>query len=341
MSFETRYQCGCRGIDVHAHIVPFQLPAYVGAKMPRDWPSMAAAHACHRHVMIDGNVYRTVSDRCWDTEKRISDMDAQRVAVQVISPMPELLSYWLPSADALPLLQYINGIIATMVDDSDGRMLGLGAVPLQDVDLAISQLERVMSTPGFAGVEIGSNINGIPIGAAQFDAFFEAADALGATVFVHALRPAGRERLIGPSQLVQALAYPTDVGLAAASVITSNLLMRRPGLRIGFSHGGGTLGSLLPRLEQASRIFGPLRETLLAAPAEQARKLYYDALVFDPATLGHLMSKFGETRLLLGTDYPFAFREQDPLAAVEALGLDDLTAERLTYRNAMEFLGIN
>ena len=47
--------------------------------------------------------------------------------------------------------------------------------------------------------------------------------------------------------LQQVLGYPTDVGLAAASVITGGLLQRLPGLRIAFSHGGGTLAALLPR----------------------------------------------------------------------------------------------
>ncbi|MEX3939911.1 amidohydrolase family protein [Paraburkholderia sp. BR10937] len=327
-------------MDVHAHIVPAEFPRYLGAKAPGDWPSMREAHACHRHVVIDEKIYRTVSDLCWDTEKRLADMDTQSVAIQAISPMPELLSYWMDAPDALPLLQYLNDTIAQMTDASAGRMVGLGAVPLQDVDMAIRELERLMATPGFAGVEIGSNINGAPIGAAQFDAFFEAAAALGAAVFVHALRPAGKERLVGPAQLVQALAFPTDVGLAAASAITSNLIVNHPNLRIAFSHGGGTLASLLPRLEKASRVFEPLRETLQQSAHEQARRLWYDSLVFDPATLRHLVDTFGDTRIMLGTDYPFAFRERDPVGGVEALGLDAAATERLIYRNAREFLGI-
>ncbi|MBU9210923.1 amidohydrolase family protein [Burkholderia multivorans] len=334
------YRCACQGIDVHAHIVPAEFPRYLGARVPREWPSMREAHACHRHVVIDEKIYRTVSDLCWDTQKRLADMDTQNVAIQAISPMPELLSYWMEAPDALPLLHYLNDTIAQMADASAGRMVGLGAVPLQNVDMAIRELERLMATPGFAGVEIGSNINGAPIGAAQFDAFFEAAAALGAAVFVHALRPAGKERLVGPAQLVQALAFPTDVGLAAASAITSNLIIRYPNLRIAFSHGGGTLASLLPRLEQASRVFAPLRETLQQSAREQARGLWYDSLVFDPATLRHLVESFGDTRIMLGTDYPFAFRERDPVGGVEALGLDAAAAERLIYRNAREFLGI-
>lgn len=337
---QSTYRCACHGIDVHAHIVPAAFPRYLGARVPRDWPSMREAHACHRHVVIDEKIYRTVSDLCWDTQKRLADMDAQNVAIQAISPMPELLSYWMSASDALPLLQYLNDTIAQMADASAGRMVGLGAVPLQDVDQAIRELERLMATPGFAGVEIGSNINGAPIGAAQFDAFFEAAEALGAAVFVHALRPAGKERLVGPAQLVQALAFPTDVGLAAASAITSNLIVRYPNLRIAFSHGGGTLASLLPRLAKASDVFAPLRETLQQSAHEQARRLWYDSLVFDPATLRHLVDTFGDTRIILGTDYPFAFRERDPVGGVQALALDAAATERLIYRNAREFLGI-
>ena len=69
--------CAC-GIDAHAHVVPENFPAYIGSKAPADWPSMAAAQECHRNVMISGKVYRTVSDRCWHTAKRIADLAPYR-----------------------------------------------------------------------------------------------------------------------------------------------------------------------------------------------------------------------------------------------------------------------
>jgi aminocarboxymuconate-semialdehyde decarboxylase len=253
--------CAC-GIDVHAHVIPEHFPRYLGSQVPADWPSMEAAHACHRHVMISGKVYRTVSDRCWDTPKRVADLPAMGLALQVVSPMPELLSYWMAPAAAQQLLRYTNDQIAAMVSESGGRIAGLGAVPLQDLDLALRELEYVVKTLGFAGVELGSNINGEPVGHPKFDPFFEACEALGAAVFVHALRPAGMDRLVGPPPLQQVLAYPGDVGLAAASVITTNLTVRRPGLRIAFSHGGGTLASLLPRLQQGWDVFPALKDSI-------------------------------------------------------------------------------
>jgi len=61
---------------------------------------MVEADACHKHVMISGKVYRTVSDGCWSVPRRLDAMAEQRVARQVLSPMPALLSYWLPLDDA-------------------------------------------------------------------------------------------------------------------------------------------------------------------------------------------------------------------------------------------------
>jgi aminocarboxymuconate-semialdehyde decarboxylase len=300
---------------------------------------MVPAQACHRSVMISGKLYRTVSDKCWDTAKRLADLDAMGLQLQAISPMPELLSYWMEPEAGAQLTHYLNAQIATMVNESSGRMVGLGAVPLQDMDLALRELSHIMQTPGFAGVEIGSNINGVAIGDLRFDPFFEACEALGAAVFVHALRPTGMDRLVGPAPLQQVLAYPSDVGLAAASVLTTNLIERRPGLRIAFSHGGGTLAMLLPRLEQACKVFPALKESNLQSPTAQARKLFYDTLVFDAPTLRHLATQFGASQLMVGTDYPFNFSDSTPIASIEQAGFDADTAHMLVQSNAERFLG--
>jgi aminocarboxymuconate-semialdehyde decarboxylase len=332
-------RCAC-GIDLHAHVVPQSFPAYLKGAPPADWPSMAPAHECHRHVMVSGRVYRTVSDRCWSAPKRLADMDTMGVRVQALSPMPELLSTWMDAAPAAELLRYINDQIAGLIHEGAGRFVGLGAVPLQNLDMAIAEMERLVREFGFAGVEIGSNVNGRPIGAPEFQPFFAAAEELGAAIFVHALRPAGMDRLVGPAPLQQVLAYPTEIGLAAASVITSNLMLRHPRLRIAFSHGGGTLGLLLPRMEEGWNVFPALKEAVAESPRVQARRLFADTLVYDEPTLRHLVSIFGDTQLMLGTDYPFNFHDRRPIERVESAFADADRRERLVHRNAAAFLGL-
>lgn len=166
--------CGC-GVDIHAHLVPENFPRYLGATAPSPWPYTEAAPdakgMCHRQVMFNGKHYRTVSEQCWSAKRRIADLPEMGLSHQVISPMPELLSYWLSLSDAQPLVRYLNEQTAALCAESDGRLLGLAAVPLQDVDAAILELRHAHEKLGLLGVELGSNINGTPIGDAKFDAF--------------------------------------------------------------------------------------------------------------------------------------------------------------------------
>ena len=120
-------------IDIHTHIVPFDFPAYLGSSGGASWPSMAECSECrHRNVMIDGKVFRTVSHECWDVEQRLQQMEATGIGRQVLSPMPELLSYWMPADDALVLCRHINQVIADMVSRAPQHFTALGCVPLQD-----------------------------------------------------------------------------------------------------------------------------------------------------------------------------------------------------------------
>lgn len=290
--------------------------------------------------MIAGKVYRTVSERTWSATRRIEDMGPMGLAVQAISPMPELLSYWMEPLAASQLLRYMNEQVASMAAQSGGRLVGMGAVPLQDLDLAVAELDYLTGKLGFRSIEVGSNINGKAVGSPEFEPFFAACAEKGVSVFVHALKPAGKERLVGPEKLLPALAYPTDVGLAAASVLTSNLIGRHPALKMAFSHGGGTLASLLPRLEQARQVFPALRDAMPDSPSEQARRLFYDTLVFDPATLRHLLDRFGASQLIIGTDYPFAFHDARPVDSIAAAVADRHVRAQLVTLNAARFLGI-
>jgi aminocarboxymuconate-semialdehyde decarboxylase len=326
-------------IDIHTHIVPQNFPPYAGKGKDVPWPAMAEAHACHRHVMISGKVYRTVSDGCWSVPRRIEDMGGMRVARQAISPMPELLSYWLPLDDAKAMVRYLNEEIATMVGLAPERFVGLGCVPLQDTDSAIVELEYSLKKLYLAGVEIASHVNGTSIGDPRFEPFFAAAERLGAAIFVHALHPAGQERIVGPF-IEQAVCFPGDIALAAASMITGGIGMRHPGLRIAFSHGGGTMPILLPRLEHAWKSFPKAREALAESPTVTARRFYFDDLVFAPAAIRFLVESYGASQVCLGTDYPFAMGDRDPLGTLEKAGFAAETANAITSLNAKRFLNL-
>lgn len=324
-------------IDVHTHIVPESFPAYAGKETDARWPSMAVCdHPHHKTVTIGGKNFRDVSHHCWDTSERLIEMRAEGVDRQVLSPMPELLSYWFNPEDALAMCHHTNHTIATMVADHPERFYGLGMVPMQDPELAAQEMARLKSDYGLLGIEVGTNINGKPIGDPFFEPVFAAAVEHDLAIFVHALHPAGTERVIGPPAMAALVAFPNENAFAVASLVCGGMLARYPALRIAFSHGGGGFAMMLPRMMQGWRTMG---DALFEhSPQELARRLYYDTLVYDTPTLAYLIETFGIEQLLVGTDYPFIIREKSPGERLQELSIDEQQRELLQSKNALRFL---
>ncbi|HLF71642.1 MAG TPA: amidohydrolase family protein [Dehalococcoidia bacterium] len=331
-------------VDMHAHVIPENFPAAAGRAAAARWPSIDHIGHGEAKVMIAGENFRTVHNGNWDIERRLTDMAATGVDVEVVSPMPELLSYWFTPEDGLEISRYLNEFIAGLCAAAPGRFYGLGAVPLQDPDLASKELSRVKDA-GLAGVELGTNILGKSLGDERFRGFFQEASRLGLAVFVHALHPTFVDRIGGA--LANPIGFPTDTGLTISSIIGSGAAEACPDLRIAFSHGGGTFPSMLPRLvhnwsgawneEPGS---GGLGAGMLSrSPAEYARRFYYDTLVFDARAIRYLIDMIGPKQLLVGSDYPYMEREQPVGKTLMSMHLPAATLEDITWHNTFRFLG--
>ena len=49
----------------------------------------------HSRMMIADRQFRVFESFYWNSAERVARLDEEGIAVQVISPLPELLSYWL------------------------------------------------------------------------------------------------------------------------------------------------------------------------------------------------------------------------------------------------------
>lgn len=264
-------------------------------------------------------------------------MNQEEVTIQVLSPMPELLSYWFKAEDTLEFSRYINSELSKFIENDSKRFIGLGMVPLQDPELAAKELKRLKNEFGLKGVEVGTNINGKSIGDPFFDPFFAEAEAEDMVIFVHALHPMGKERIVGPSSLSALVGFPTENAYALASFITGGVLERFPNLKVYVSHGGGTFSALLPRLTYGWEKMDDIKEICPHPPSYYARKLYYDTLVYDINTLHFLIKQFGASQLMIGSDYPFLIREKNPGHWIHDLNISQEETEMILYKNAMKF----
>jgi aminocarboxymuconate-semialdehyde decarboxylase len=317
-------------IDVHAHVVPdVRVPASLAAE-PR-WPRLVTSPTSG-DVMISGSRFRTVRRAAWDLEARLSDLDADDVEHQVISPMPELFSYWAPPDDAEIYCGLVNEWIAAAVRASQGRLSGLGMVPMQSVEHGARGLEAVADL-GLLGVEVGSNIRGILVGDARFDPFFDEAERLGLVVFVHAFHPPYLE-CVPQTQLANAVTFPPEIAAAAGALVANGVAARLRRARLLVSHGGGGLPSTVGRLEHFWQGSPEVRSLVGEHPRTALARMWFDSLVFGAGALRHLVDIVGATQVVAGTDHPFVTGGLDHVPTGE-------TKERwqeTTWRNARRLL---
>lgn len=328
-------------IDVHTHIVPENFPP-VGNRSAGDrWPCMDHTESGKANVMIAGRNFRTVLDRCWSVPRRLREMAEPKYAVdrQVLSPMPELLAYRLEPEDGRDLARHLNEVLMGMVDQEPDRFYALGSVPLQDIDLAMKELQAIKSL-GLHGIEVLSNINGKNLGDVEFRDFFKAAEELDVPIFVHAQHVTFMDRVVGPPFIENVVGFPLEGALGIASVITGTLMEACPKLRLCFSHGGGTFTQLLPRLENAWNKNPRFHELMPKKPSEYARMFFYDDVFFDNRTVRYLIDTVGSTQVMIGSDYPFMFRDQSPEDEFKELRLTAKERDAIGSLNCLRFLGI-
>ncbi|HLZ57954.1 MAG TPA: amidohydrolase family protein [Ktedonosporobacter sp.] len=326
-------------VDFHTHFIPKHLPAMVEKYSDEGWPTLIHITPCQADIYFAGKHYRRIDDRSWDPQRRLTDMAAEGVDVQVLSPIPVTFAYDFSAQGTLELAQMQNEAIAEAVAASPEHFIGLGTVPLQDPYSAADEVRRVINTLGLAGVEIGTNVEGRNLDDPGLEPFWQACEEVEAAIFVHPASVFSPERT-RKYRLVFSVGYMSETGIAAASIVMSGLLERHPGLRLCFAHGGGTFPWLLPRLDRTWQVFDDVKSIAITKPSEVAKRLTYDTLTYDSVNLRLLIDRLGADRLLMGTDYPFPLREEPPGVAINTLvDLSDQARAAMLGRNTLRFLG--
>jgi aminocarboxymuconate-semialdehyde decarboxylase len=324
-------------IDIHTHILPPGWDDWARRFGVSGWPSCRLHDACNATIYLGEKEFRRVDERSFLPARRIADMEAERIGLQLISPVPVMLCYWGPpqATDAFARMQ--NDFIAGVVQRHPDRFAGAGTVALQDVQLAVRELERLKSME-FSAVEIGSHVNGRDFDDPALLDFFAAAESLDLALFVHPQGPSiGQERM-GQYYLPFMVGYPADSALAAARLILGGVLERLPRLRICFAHGGGAFPAALGRLDHGHRVRPEAKKFIARPPSHYAKRLYFDTLTHDPRLLAFNLEKFGAERIMIGSDYPFDMGVDHPLAQLEGVTLNAADFDNITYKTAQRFL---
>ncbi|MDO5682431.1 MAG: amidohydrolase family protein [Propionibacteriaceae bacterium] len=326
-------------VDVHAHAMPMPLLQWLESEGLADLSRVEADNVVILDTRVSGvgpGAPLPLAPSMYQTDLRLTDMDAQGVDYQAISLPPFLMGSTCPDEDlVVELVRRGNDALADYVSASE-RLLGLVGVPLGFVE-GEREVRRGLDELGMPGAAIGSQGAGKDLDDEANTPVWKLLSERSVFTFLH---PSG---VPAPARMKdywfpQLLGYPMETAIATSRMIFSGRREAHP-FPLCLAHGGGCVPSVRPRLQMGWER-KDVAKTTKRPPRDLFNELYFDTAVFDPVALQRLVEDVGADHVLVGTDYPFELADRDPVASVQEVNLGGAAREAILGRTAAQLLGI-
>jgi predicted TIM-barrel fold metal-dependent hydrolase len=285
-----------------------------------------------------------VEQLCDLGDRRIADMDAAGIDVQVLSlttPGVEQLD----APEAVAIARESNDHLAEAVRRHPSRFAGFAALPTAAPEIAADELERTISEYGFKGAMINGHTRGRYLDDKFFWPVLERAEALQVPLYLHPTpppRPVLESYYAGFAPEVTSLlvrgawGWHIETAIHVLRLILGGAFDRFPNLQLVIGHLGETLPFMLPRID--SRL--PTDVTKLSRPisAYLRENLHYTFGGFNwTPTFLNLLLEVGVDRILFSADYPYSSMAQ-ARTFLEQLPVSPADKERIAHGNAERLL---
>jgi aminocarboxymuconate-semialdehyde decarboxylase len=325
-------------IDVHAHVI---VPELLRDAAPDEaWRPMLRRFDGSQVVEFGGRRVNSMVREPVALDRILAAEERAGIERVVLSPWVPLLFYDVEAEEGLRRCRLQNKGLARLCAERPDRVSLLGAVPLQDPGLAAAELEELMASGSFAGVEITASVGGTYLGDPQFAPFWAAAETAGALVFVHPTTQVFGEPVFGEYYLHNLVGNPMETTVTAAHMVLAGVMERHPNLKVLLAHGGGAIVTLRGRLRHGHAAIAAAGGALSEPADVSIRRFLFDTVTHDPALLWVLVEAVGADRVLLGSDFPFDMADRHPVQTVRRAALAEDDEEALLSGNAQRLLAI-
>jgi len=278
-------------------------------------------------------------------DKRISEMDAAGIDVQVLSlnaPGAEQLE----EAEAVALARETNDFVVAAVNRNPARFAGFATLPVAAPEKAAGELQHMIREHGFKG----ANINGHHRGRYLDDKFFrpilERAESLHVPIYLHPTPPP--QPVIDASyggfspELTFMLAsagwgWHIETAIHVLRIILGGTFDRYPKLQLIIGHMGETLPFMQSRVDIMTTAMTGLTHPISAYLREN---IHYTFSGFNfTSTFLDLLLQVGVDRIMFSADYPYGSMAQ-ARAFMDQLPVSVADRERIAHGNAERLLGL-
>jgi len=300
-----------RKIDVHHHVFP---PEYVAA--------------LDRFGVKHGG---GIEIPAWSAEADIETMDRNGIRASIA----ELSSpgTWVGDGSTAPYLaRLFNEYMAALIAKHPGRFGAFAAVPLPNTEAALEEAVYALDTLKLDGIGVQASNGDRFLGDPGFEELWQELDRRNTVVHVHPNVHSTSEGIV-PGVPEAFFEFIADTSRTVMSLLFNGTLERYPNIRWILSHAGGAVPFLAWRWTLADYI-PPLKKQVPKGVLHYLSRLYYDTtLSTSPFAMKPVMDLAGPSRILFGSDFPYA---PPPVIVNEVALLEKLDVFDADSRQRME-----
>ncbi|MFI5207046.1 MAG: amidohydrolase family protein [Gemmatimonadales bacterium] len=323
-------------VDFHNHYYP---PAYLEALKSGPSAVKVTTDQDGNPVLHYPGDYNVAVPGHRDIGFREKAIKAAGVDVQVVTLTTPGTHVETPDR-AAALSRLVNDAFAAVIKERGAHFTALATLPLNDPAASVTELRRAVEQLGLKGAMLFSNVNGVALADARYRPLYEAANALGAVLYIHPTNPVGVEAMT-EYWLMPLVGFPFDTTLAAAKLVLSGVAEQFPRIRWVLGHLGGAIPYIAERLDRGYHAFAECRANIKWPPSEYLKRFHYDTVNFDGRALRLAIEFAGADHLLAGSDYPHQIGSMKAmLESIRALRLSAADEAKILGGNARNLLGL-
>lgn len=312
------------------------------------------------HALIPGHVVLSAFPRI----RALVDVDARLRLIDEFGDMQHVLSLANPPLELIgppsvtpDLARIANDALADLCAKyPDHFPAFIAALPMNDIDAALAEIDRAIKDLGARGVQIFTNVAGKPLSRTEFRPIFRRMAEHDLPIWVHPMRGPQyadyADETISEDEIWFSFGWPYETTACMARLIYSGLFDELPNLKIITHHMGGMIPYFSGKITLGFRqIFygtperNPLAEErgLKRPPLDYFKMLYADTALGVRAATRCGYEFFGTKSCLFASDAPFDAEGgrgliRNTIDAVEALDISAAEREQIFAGNARTLL---